>query len=587
MSTENSTVAPEVGCSFLVRDVTDQEIFTPEQFTSEQRMFEKTARDFIANEVLPVSDRIEGKDLELCVHLLGKAGELGLLMGDIPEEFGGMALDKASTALLAESVTGQGSYVVWYLVHTGIGSLPIIYYGTQEQKEKFLPGMADGTLLGCYGLTEASAGSDALAARTRAILSEDGTHYVLNGAKQFITTARVADVLTIFAKVDGQHFTGFLVEKGTPGLSFGPDEHKMGILGTTTSTILMEDVRVPVENVLGQVGQGHKIAFNILNIGRFKLGAVCVGHCKRVLEYSLAYTLERKQFNTRIADFGAIREKLAQMFAYTYAAEAAVYRTVGQIDRLLASAGEKFGEAGLRSIEEYSVECSICKVLGSEIEAFVVDEAVQCFGGYGFCDEYPVEAFYRNARINRIYEGTNEINRMIIPTMLLRKAGTGVLPLFEAAGALESVVSDLDGILAAERALVANLKALTLWALTFAAERCGKGLSRQQEIQLRLADLVIQIFAAESAVLRAGKDAGTRGEDAAALPLAAARLTCVRAADVMRVQASQIVSALADAEEADELLDRVETACRYRGADVVALQQTIAARLVEMERLVL
>ncbi len=570
------------GGSFLVDMVLPEEIFTPEDLTLEQLMYAKTARDFIEKEVLPRSAEIEAKELDVTIGLLRKSGELGLLMADIPEEYGGMGLDKASAALIVENLAGQGSYQVFHLVQTGIGSLPIIYYGTPEQKRRYLPGIADGSLLGCYGLTETAAGSDALAARTKAVLSADGSHYVLNGSKQFITSARIADVLIIFAKVDGKEFTGFLVDKGTPGLSFGPDEHKMGIHGCTTSSVIFVDAQVPVGNVLGQIGQGHKIAFNILNIGRFKLGALAVGMCKRAIEHSLTYCLDRKQFGKRLVEFGAIREKLGQMFVCMYAAESMAYRTVGLIDQLLAGAADKYGEAGLDSIEEYSVECSMAKVLGSEALDYVVDEMVQCFGGYGYCGEYPAEAYYRDSRINRIYEGTNEINRLVIATMLVRKAAGGVLPLFEAAKDVGGPATVEAGVLGDGQAVVANLKKIALLVLGLAAQKYGKGLGKEQSIVLRLADLVIAAYVAESTLLRAQKDVARRGEAGAALPVAAARVTCEEAIDQAESLARQCLVAM----DERAVLDSLAALVKRVPADVVAAREVIAARLVEMERLV-
>ncbi len=569
------------GGSFLIERTTAEEVFTPEDFSAEQLLYAKTARDFIENEVLPRNEEIEAKNLELSVGLLKQAGELGLLMADVPEEYGGLGLDKASTALIVENLAGQGSFQVFHLVQTGIGTLPIVYYGTPQQKEKYLPGLADGSLLSCYGLTEPGAGSDAMASRTKAVLSEDGTHYILNGTKQFITSARIADVLVIFGKVDGQHFTGFLVEKGAPGLSFGPDEHKMGLLGCTTSTIILEDVKVPVENVLGEVGQGHKAAFNILNIGRFKLGAMTVGICKKAIGHALAYDLERKQFGKRLVEFGAIREKLARMYVRTYAAEAATYRTVGMIDQILAAGGDKSGEAALRSIEEYSVECSMVKVLGSEALDYVVDETVQCFGGYGYCGEYPAEAYYRDSRINRIYEGTNEINRIIVPTMLLRKAAAGALPLLDSAADWQAAPS-AAGVLGAEQTIVANLKKITLAALGLAAVKYGKAVKNEQAILLRLADLVMLAYTAESTMLRAAKDVVRRGEDGAVLPVAVARITCEEALGQAETLAREILVAMGERAALKNLAELV----KREPADTVALRETIAARLVEMERLV-
>ncbi|GAB4246532.1 MULTISPECIES: acyl-CoA dehydrogenase family protein [Deferrisoma] len=582
------------GGSFLVRETTPDEVFTPEDFTSEQLQFAKTARDFIENEVIPRNDEIEEKKPGVVPELMRKAGELGLLMADVPEEYGGLGLDKASSALITENMSGQGSFSVAYGAHVGIGTLPIVYYGTEEQKKKYLPGLADGTTIGCYCLTEPTAGSDALSIRAKAVLSEDGKHYILNGTKQFITNGGFAQVFTVFAKVDGEHFTGFVLDKDTPGLKIGPEEHKMGIHGSSTTTVILEDAKVPVENVLGEVGKGHKIAFNILNIGRFKLGAGAVGSSKRALDHALAYALERKQFGRRLADFGAIREKLAEMYARTYAAESVVYRTVGLIDQLLAQSGGGHGETALQAIEEYSVECAMVKVFGSEVLDYVVDETVQVYGGYGYCAEYPAERFYRDSRINRIFEGTNEINRLLVPGMLLRKAMKGEVPLFQAAKALQEelmgipsldIEADLE-LLAAERKIAANLKKICLFVAGVAAQKYGKALAEQQNVLLRLADLAIQAYAAESTVLRALKDAARRGEEKAALPIAAAKIVTEEAASIAEATAREALAAMEEGDTLMTMLAALRRLVRRTPANTVAARETIAAKLVEMERVV-
>ncbi|GAB4257930.1 MAG: acyl-CoA dehydrogenase family protein [Deferrisomatales bacterium] len=583
------------GGSFLVREAAPEEVFTPEEFSSEQLQFAKTARDFIDNEVTPLNDAIEAKEPGVVPGLLRKAGELGLLMADVPEEYGGLGLDKASSALIAESMSGQGSFSVAFGAHVGISTLPLVYYGTDALKRKYLPGLADGSKIGCYCLTEPTAGSDALSIRAKAVLSEDGTHYVLNGTKQFITNGGFADVFTVFAKIDGELFTGFVLDKDTPGLKVGPEEHKMGIHGSSTTTVILEDARVPVENVLGEIGKGHKIAFNILNIGRFKLGAGAVGSAKIALGQALAYALERKQFGKRLADFGAIREKLAEMFLRIYGAESAVYRTVGLIDQLLAASGGGHDEAALQSIEEYSVECAIVKVLGSEVLDYVVDETVQIYGGYGYCAEYPAERYYRDSRINRIFEGTNEINRMLIPGMLLRKAMKGELPLLQAATALQEELMgvpsfDLEaevGPLDREKKLVSNLKKMGLFVSGVAAQKYGQDLAEQQAVLLRLADLCILAFTAESTVLRASKDLERRGQDGAALPLAAARVTCEAAVSRAEAVAREALAAVEQGDTLTTMLAALRRLTRRTPADVVGEREVIASKLVEMERLVL
>ncbi|PLX42601.1 MAG: acyl-CoA dehydrogenase [Deltaproteobacteria bacterium] len=570
------------GGSFLVDESYPDAITTPEDFTSEQLMYAKTARDFMVNEVIPNSEKIEEKDLSFNHELMKKAGELGLLMGDVPEAYGGMGLDKTSCAIIAEHISGQGSFQTMVMAHTGIGTLPIVYYGTEAHKEKYLPGLATGELVGCYCLTEPSAGSDALGARTKAVLSDDGKSYILNGTKQFITNGGFADIFTIFAKIDGEKFTAFLLEKDTPGLSIGPEEHKMGIKGSSTTTVILEDAMVPVENVLGEIGEGHKIAFNILNIGRFKLGVGALGNAKIALSEALLYALERKQFNTPIAKFGAVGEKLASMYCGIYAAEAVSYRTAGLIDRLLDTSADRYGEAALQSIEEYSVECAMVKVFCSETADYVFDEAIQIHGGYGFCSEYPAERYYRDNRIARLYEGTNEINRIVIGTMLLRKAAAGQLPLFAGAEEL-APAKTAEGLLGEEKALVANLKKITTAVMGLAAGKLGKALSKEQSILLRIADMVTATFAAESAMLRALKDAAKRGESGAPLPLAAAKVTCENSMVEVEALARQCLVALGE----EGAIDTISQLTNRKSADTISLTKAIAAKLIEAERVIL
>ncbi|MDF1554623.1 MAG: acyl-CoA dehydrogenase family protein [Deferrisomatales bacterium] len=580
------------GGSFLVRQSTPDEIFTPEDFSQEQRMYAKTARDFVDNEVLPLSDEIESKQPGVTERLMQKAGELGLLMADVPEEYGGLGLDKASSAIIAENMPGQGSFSVTFGAHTGIGTLPLVYYGTELTKQRFLPGLADGTAIGCYCLTEPTAGSDAMGIRSKATLSEDGTHYILNGSKMWITNAGFAKTFIVFAKVDGQQFTCFVLDRDTPGLIVGPEEHKLGIVGSSTASVTLEDVKVPADQVLGEVGKGHKIAFNILNIGRFKLGAGTVGACKQTFEHALTYALERKQFGKHLTEFGAIREKLAEMVARTYAAEAAVYRTVGMIDQLLASTGDLHGEAALQAIEEYSVECAVVKILGSETLDYVVDETVQVYGGYGYSAEYPAERAYRDSRINRIFEGTNEINRLLAPGMLLRKAMKGELPLFQAAKALQEELMGIPsfdmegdlGLLAAEQKIVQNLKKMCLFVAGVAAQKHGAALGEQQPLLMRLADLILAAYTAESVVLRALKDAAKRGEDSAIVPIAAARLECERAMSNAEGFAREALANLEQGDTLTTLLAALRRLGRRTPADAITLRETIADRMVEMER---
>ncbi len=580
------------GGSFLVRETQPDEVFTPEDLSSEHLQFAKTTRDFVVNEVLPLNDAIEAKDPGLLRDLMRKAGELGLLMVDVPEAYGGLGMDKASSMVVAESAAVQGSFSVAFGAHTGIGTLPIIHYGTEEQKQKYLPGLADGSLVGCYCLTEPAAGSDALSGKAKAVLTEDGKHYIINGTKQFITNGGFADVFIVFAKIDGEQFTGFVLDKETPGLSTGPEEHKLGIHGSSTTTVLLENARVPVENVLGEIGQGHKIAFNVLNIGRFKLGAAAVGGAKLALEHSLAYALERKQFGKPLAAFGMIREKLAEMYARIYATQAMAYRTVGLIDQRLHT---EEGSNALQSIEEYSVECAMLKVYGSEVLDYAVDENVQILGGYGYCAEYPAERAYRDSRINRIFEGTNEINRLLIPGMLLRKAMKGELPLFQAAKSLQEELMDIPSLdadqdlelLAAERKVVANIKKMTLFVAGVAAQKYGTKLADQQAVLARLADLCMAAYGAESALLRALKDVSVRGEQAAALPVAAARITCEQAASLAEARARDALAAMETGDTLMTMMAGLRRLARRTPANTVALREVIAAQLIEMERWVI
>lgn len=412
-----------------------ERVYTPEDFDESVKEIARTTRTFVEKEVLPLLERMEHGELELNVPLMRKAGELGLLAIEVPEEYGGLDLPKVISTVVAEELSGSGGFSVTYGAHTSIGTLPLVYFGTEEQKRKYLPKLASGEWIAAYCLTEPGSGSDALAAKARATLSEDGKYYILNGVKQFISNAGFAHLFTVFAKVDGEHFTAFLVERDTPGLSFGPEEKKMGIKASSTRQVILEDVKVPVENVLGEVGKGHKIAFNVLNVGRYKLGAGAVGGAKRALELSAQYATQRVQFGRPIGRFGLIQQKLGEMASRIYAAESAVYRTVGLIDEALE--GKKGAEAVMAGIEEYAVEASIIKVLGSEVLDYVVDEGVQIHGGYGYIQDYPIERAYRDARINRIFEGTNEINRLLIPGMLLRRALKGQLPLMQAAQRLQ------------------------------------------------------------------------------------------------------------------------------------------------------
>ncbi|MBI5484363.1 MAG: acyl-CoA dehydrogenase family protein, partial [Deltaproteobacteria bacterium] len=503
------------GAEYLITEAGKDDIFTPEDFTDEQRQIGDTTEQFVLNEVIPHREEIEHHNLPLTVELMKKCGELGLLMIDAPEEYGGLELDKATSMLAAEKLAQAGSFSVTYSAHTGIGTLPLVYYGTKEQKERYLGKIISGEWIAAYCLTEPGSGSDALGAAATATLSADGKHYILNGTKQFITNGGIANLYTVFAKIDKQYFTGFLVERSTEGLSVGAEENKMGVRGSSTTQIILEDAKVPVENLLGEIGKGHKIAFNVLNVGRFKLGAGATGACKAALTTGIKYANERKAFGVTIGTFGAIQEKIADQSAATFASESVVYRLAGLIDNRLATVPKDtadYYEAYQQGIEEYSVECAIAKVFCSEVLADVVDEVVQIHGGYGFIQEYAAEGYYRDERINRIWEGTNEINRLLIPGIILRRALKGEIPLQkEAMKAFESLMSpsfdELDDSVpfAAEKALIASLKQAFLVLAGSGVQKFMDTIKDEQEILLAVADLAINIFAIESTVLRAEK----------------------------------------------------------------------------------
>ena len=471
------------GGAFLIEDLTGEDIITPEDFNDEHKMIAKTTEDFVEGEVLPLVDKLENHEFDNSVDLLHKAGELGLLSADIPEEYGGLNLDKISSSLITEKFSKAGGFSVTHGAHVGIGTLPIVFFGNHEQKSKYLPKLATGELIAAYALTEPSSGSDALGAKTTAVLNEAGTHYILNGEKQWITNSAFADVFVVYAKIDGEQFTAFIVERDYPGVSVGPEEKKMGIKSSSTRTLILEDAEVPVENLLGEKGKGHKIAFNILNVGRYKLAIGGVGGSKRAIEVATKYVNQRKQFNTTISSFTLTQEKLGTMAAETYANESAVYRTVGLFEQRMGALSEeqlKDGREVAAAIAEYQIECSMNKYMCTELLDYTVDEAVQMHGGYGFMAEYEVERMYRDSRINRIFEGTNEINRLIVPGTLLKKAMKGELPLLEKAQGLQEellmMMPEEVGIepLEQEKHLLKNAKKIILLGAGLAAQNICK-----------------------------------------------------------------------------------------------------------------
>ncbi len=590
-----SAVAEEkqiiAGGSFLIEERTTAEVFTPEDFTDEHRMIADTTRDFLDNEVRPATEELEKHNWELARELIRKGAELGLVSVNIPEEYGGLGLDQTSGAIVGEYLGRSASFATSLGAQSGIGLTPIIYFGTEAAKKKYLPKIATGELISAYALTESGSGSDAMAAKATARLSADGTHYILNGEKMWITNGGFADVFIIFAKVDGDKFSGFIVER-QPGLTNGAEEHKMGIKGSSTTALVLTDVTTPVENLLGEVGKGAKIAFNILNFGRFKLGAMCVGGMKLMLHDAIRYANERHQFGRPISSFGAIKAKLAEMAIKTWVGEAMVYRTLGLIEDAVSDAPD--AEAKLRGIEEYAAECSIVKVALSEFCNFVADEMVQIYGGYGYSADYPAERAFRDSRINRIFEGTNEINRMLIPGRIMKSAMSGKLPLLQAAQRLmDEVLSpslggldDDESVLAAEAKLTQAAKKVALMTLGTAAQKYMAKLAEQQEILMGVADIITDAYAMESAVLRAQKLTATQGEEAAARYLDMTRVFCHDAIDRIETNAKRTLAAMSEGDELRTLLAALRRFVKRTPVNTVAARQTIADVLIKANRYV-
>jgi butyryl-CoA dehydrogenase len=589
-----STAAPRTrasGGSFLLETRTPDEVFTPEDFSEQHQLIGQTAEEFAVKEILPNVEKMEHKDYSITRDLLKKAGELGLSSVEIPEVYGGLEMDKVSAAVIADRIARYAGFATTWGGHTGIGTLPIVYFGTEEQKRKYLPRLAAGEIVGAYALSEASSGSDALNCRARAELSADGKHYILNGEKMWITNAAFADLFTVFAKVDGEKFTAFLVEKAFSGFSVGGEEHKMGIRGSSTCPIILNDCKVPVENLLGEVGKGHVIAFNILNVGRFKLGAMCVGGARFSLENSIGYAKQRKAFGKVIADFGLVREKLADMAVGVYAGESLVYRTVGMMDAALSEVDKSSPDAmkeTRKAIEEYAVECSIIKVWASEMVGFVVDETVQIFGGYGFVEEYPAERAYRDARINRIFEGTNEINRLIITGFLLKRAMSGQLPLMPAIKKLmdevlsgPSASEEVEGALAEERKLVEQAKRLSLFVAGAASQKYMQAIQDQQEVMGAIANMVTETYVMESAVLRAQKMMEQKGEGAAALPVAMTRVYLAAGMEKVEAAAKKVIAAVAEGDMLRTQLAILRRLAKYEPFNTIELRQQIAQQVIE------
>ncbi|MEL4027406.1 acyl-CoA dehydrogenase family protein [Caldifermentibacillus hisashii] len=581
------------GGSFIIEEIGPDQVFTPEDFTEEHLMIAKTTEDYVANEVMPVVEKLENHEFEYSVKLLKHAGELGLLGTDVPEEYGGLGLDKITSALIAEKMSRAGGFSISHGAHVGIGSLPIVLFGNEEQKQKYLPKLASGELLAAYALTEPGSGSDALGAKTTAKLNEAGTHYILNGEKQWITNAGFADVFVVYAKVDGEKFTAFIVERTFPGVSTGAEEKKMGIKSSSTRTLILEDVPVPVENVLGEVGRGHVIAFNILNIGRYKLGVGAVGGSKSAFELTVKYAKERKQFNRTIAGFNLTKEKLATLASEIYAAESSVYRTVGLFDERMGSFSEeeaRDGKAIAASIAEYAIECSLNKFFSTEVLDHVVDEGVQIHGGYGFMQEYEIERAYRDSRINRIFEGTNEINRLLVPGTYVKKAMKGELPLFEKAQSLQEELMMLmpeepgDEPLALQKYLVRNAKKIALMAAGLAVQKFGEKLEEEQEILVNIADIVSFTYAMESAVLRTEKAIARDGLEKSKQKLLYTEIFAQAAFNRIEADAKETLIAVSGGDTQRMLLSSLRKLTRYTPINVIPKKREAADKLIEAEK---
>lgn len=583
------------GGEFLVTDAVAEDVFIPEEMTREHKMIYAAALDFVNKEIRPNMERINEKNEKLSRSLMKTAGDLGLNATDIPEEYGGEGMDKISTCLVTDALGGAASFSVSHSAHTGIGTLPIVYFGTEAQKKKYLPKLGTAEWLAAYCLTESSAGSDALNAQTTATLSDDGRHYLLNGEKIFITNGAWADLFIVYAKVDGDKFTGFIVERSFPGVSSGPEEKKLGIEGSSTTSVIFKDCMVPVENVLFEIGKGHKIAFNVLNIGRYKLGAGVTGGCKVIIAEATRYATTREQFGKKIASFGMIRNKLADMCIGIFMAESLTYRLAAMIEDKLGSLdpqARKEGAENAKAIEEYAVECSIAKVYGSERLDFCADEIVQIFGGYGYIAEYPAEGIYRDARINRIFEGTNEINRLLIAGTVLKRAVQGRLALFDAVQAVEEEVKaggpDAPGFddapLAAQQHLVKMSKKILLLTLGKAAGNLLADLAEEQEVLAFSADMIIEIFAMESGLLRALKMIDKKGEKRAEYHTAVVQVYVNDAIPKIVHWSKQVLTFVEKGDALIALLAAVDKLAAYQPVDTVNLRRRIAEKVIKGKR---
>jgi alkylation response protein AidB-like acyl-CoA dehydrogenase len=576
------------GGSFLIEEIEPQAIFTVEDFSEEQRQIERSTVEFAEKQIFPQIAAIEAKNFEVTRRLLREAGDLGLMAVDVPEEYGGLQMDKVTSALIAEKIAICGSFSVSFSAHAGIGTLPLVWYGTAEQKSRYLPRLASGEWVAAYALSEASSGSDAMNIRTRATLSEDGKHYVLNGEKMWTSNAGIANLFTVFAKIDGEKFAAFLIETGTVGLTAGPEEHKMGIRGSSTCPLVLTDCRVPIENLLGEAGQGHRIAFNILNVGRYKLGAAAIGGAKYAFRTGVRYAKERNAFSKPIASFGLVQQMIADSASGIYAGESLVYRVIGAIDASLADLGDSDGRSvqTQKHIEEYAIECSIVKVWCSEMLERLVDQVVQLHGGYGYVEDYSAERAYRDSRINKIFEGTNEINRLIISGWMLKRAMQGRLALLPAIQRVMDEVmagpkarEERTGELAAQHSLLGNAKKMTLFCAGGASEKFGTELADQQEIMGALADMIMEVLVLESAILRAEKMQGR-----SPLAIQMTKYHAARSFRVLETAAERILGAVADGDMLRTRMTIFRRFAKHEPENTIALGREIATAITEAGR---
>ena len=589
----SSPIVAAAGGSFLLDTRTPAEVFTPEDLNEEQRQIAATAAQFAREQILPVADAIEAKEPGALRAALVQAAELGFSSVDIPEEYGGVGMDKVSSTLITDHISVLASFSTAFGAQVGIGTLPLVWYGTEEQKQRYLPKLAGGEWIAAYSLSEATSGSDAMNVRCRATLSEDGAHYILNGEKMWTTNCGIADLFTVFAKIDGEKFSAFLVERTSPGLTVGAEEHKLGIRGSSTCPLVFQDCKIPAANLLGEAGKGHHIAFNVLNVGRFKLGVACLGGARHALGHMIRYAKERTAFGKPIAEFGLIQRKISTSAARIFATESMAYRTVGMIDASLALMSVEQAQSPRETqkrIEEYAVECSILKVYGSEMLSTVTDELVATMGGYGYVEHYPAERYYRDARINRIFEGTNEINRLIITGWLMKRALNGQLPLLPAIKKLMDEMmqppsldggGDADELLAREGEILSAARKIALFSAGVASQRFMTALQDQQEVMADLADMIAQVYALESALLRARKLAGRSSAEAAAA------MTGLLAEETMGLAEQAARRVLAACGEGDMLrtqLAILRRLVRYTPADTVGLSRTVARSCIQLER---